>query len=45
MLLGQSTAGALFGLLFLAWLLLELLDMQFTSTEFGYVSLNFYSTL
>ncbi|KAI7997826.1 Polycomb group protein EMBRYONIC FLOWER 2 [Camellia lanceoleosa] len=32
----QRSAGALFGLLFSVWLLLELVDMQFTSTESEY---------
>lgn len=33
----QSIAGALFGLSFYAWVLLELEDMRFTSTESEYV--------
>lgn len=36
----QSIAGALFGLSFSAWVLLELEDMQFTSTESEYVFLH-----
>lgn len=31
----QKSAGVLFGLLFLVWLLLESVDMQFTNTESG----------
>ena len=42
----QSIAGALFGLSFSAWVLLELEDMQFTSTESGYAFIALlYSTL
>lgn len=36
----QSIAGALFGLSFSAWVLLESEDMQFTSTESEYVFLH-----
>ncbi|KAI8002643.1 Protein BONZAI 2 [Camellia lanceoleosa] len=40
MMLIQRSAGALFGLLFSVWLLLELVDMQFTSTEAGNLANN-----
>ncbi|XP_028103428.1 uncharacterized protein LOC114302582 [Camellia sinensis] len=38
----QRSTGALFGLLFSVWLLLELVDMQFTSTESRSISCKAY---